>query len=451
MEYLEYLAAAAFILLIYFFIWLLTFVPVISIRNSLKRAVRDLDKNYKLNGDISFLSDDRFVLFRRGKLRKTWQSYLETSSVHGPSDISSFFGPESLAREVINVPLFDLMPFVFFVTGTLAAAGAYYFRQYTGTSGPDDLMISAGISAICLITAMLIAISSKVLVHRTKSRMTSFVRWMNKHYCGFPDFRTQLEGIAASLQDSIRKDFELISELKEGLNASLTGIMQPFLDDTTETINDFVLAATDKQIISMDNMAARHSESMEKIYGQQIERISSETSNMAQVQSEVTILLKEAALSSSKASRSVEDITSLIHDMTAGYAANLAKLQDMHMTLASSVDEFKELAGFIRLNYTGTDDKIVSLAASQKEILDVSLRANDSLRAAADDMLKAGEALRSSYGGISKDLSADVDKVFASFDENLSKISLHLSRSIQDLQEAVDELPEILRRASRDV
>ncbi len=422
----EFHIASAACFCIFLIFWFAFYDKAISFGNSFKKTVRRIEKEYSERGDSSFINDTEFRLFRNRKLDLIWRRYLEDAAPGRQNirqtDISEYFAPENLIPEVINVPLLNLMPFVFFAVAGCIGFGAYLYRDLSGVGiRTDDLWLSVIIAA-ALLFSVLLAVASKTAVYRTEKWMRAFVHWMTRKYCRTPD-----------------------------IGIRMLEMIRPFIDETTGIINSFVSAATDKQVESMDNMAAHFAARTGEIYGEQIAKISSETTRMSGLQGELAGLLKEAVLSGSAAARNVESITSIGQEVITKYNDNLTRLEEMNLALAGSVAEFTALAAFIRQNHSDDAERISSLAASFEQYMLQHTSAVNTLKTVAEDILNAGQILKNSYGGITTDISQDIEKVFVSFDENLSTISVHLSRSIQELQEAVDELPEILRRTARDL
>ena len=443
----EFHIAAIACIVVIIVLWLAFIFPVSSAARSMKKANRKIRKEISVKGDSSFLGDSEFRLFGNRRLSLKWNEYRENEL----NDVRDHFSPENVLNDTVNVSLLNVIPFLSFVICFIAAAGTYILKEELGTYSPEDHIWRLGIIAGAALISLIMAMVGRIAVFKLKKNSQSFTLWILRNHSEIPDTHTQLSVISEKLSMISDDNNRLLSELNKAFEETMIAAISPFIGNTTDLMERFVLAATDKQAESLDNLVAKYTVRTEEIYSEQIKKISSETSHMAEVQSEITDLLKQSANSSVAASRSVENISALITNVTAKYHDNLSRIDEMNLELSSSVSEFRELAGYIRQNYSSADDSIQSLAASQKEITDASLRANESLKAVAEDMLKAGEILKSNYTGITTDISQDVEKVFAAFDENLSQISVHLSRSIRELQEAVDELPDIIRRSTRDL
>jgi archaellum component FlaC len=217
----------------------------------------------------------------------------------------------------------------------------------------------------------------------------------------------------------------------------------------------------------MQHLAEYFASTTTQLYLDQIEKISRTTESMAEIQSRTAETLGSVTTiytESKDCIRQVGDISTKVLDRYDDYLSNV---HAMNEKLSESVVQLEGLVEYIRNNSRNQNFTIDNLSKFQEDLLSVSNQSmnsmqtffndfNDqysssiiSLHAASSDMLKAGELLKESYAGLAEGVNLEVEQVFHTFEEDLATISVHLSQSIHDLQEAIDELPEILRRISK--
>jgi Skp family chaperone for outer membrane proteins len=148
----------------------------------------------------------------------------------------------------------------------------------------------------------------------------------------------------------------------------------------------------------------------------------------------------------------------------ADFGAYLQKLGNMSDALTENLSSFTKTNEFMRANSEVQMETIKILSEYEKELSQVSNLYTSTMQTVISeikdqysstmnfpsgctvDMLKFGQNhLRSAYGEFASSTVADIEQIFKHFDENLTSISAHLATSIADLQDAVDELPVILK------
>jgi len=164
----------------------------------------------------------------------------------------------------------------------------------------------------------------------------------------------------------------------------------------------------------------------------------------------------------------INEVRENSNDMSAIYKENLEQLQSVNKLVKENINSSSNLTEYINNSLKSNNFTIEKLSEFQKELIDVSDRSGKAMnefftdfkdhyssyiiamKAASADMQKSGEIVKESYSGFASNLDKDVTGVFMKFEENLTEISIRFARSIKDLQDAVDELPEIFKGIKKE-
>jgi hypothetical protein len=213
----------------------------------------------------------------------------------------------------------------------------------------------------------------------------------------------------------------------------------------------------------MGNLADLFLQKISTAYITQFERLQAVISQMAGIQeasSQSFENMREISMVSAEGLARMQQMNQAIF---ADFGAYLQKLGNMSDALTENLSSFTKTNEFMRANSEVQMETIKVLSEYEKELSRVSNLYTStmqtviseikdqysstmiSLRAVTVDMLKSGDHLRSAYGEFASSTVADIEQIFKHFDENLTSISAHLATSIADLQDAVDELPVILK------
>ena len=159
----------------------------------------------------------------------------------------------------------------------------------------------------------------------------------------------------------------------------------------------------------------------------------------------------------------IEDVRNNSNEMSLIYKENLEQLQSVNSLVEENIKSSSNLTEYINNSLKSNNFTVEKLTEFQKELIDVSEKSSNAMneffadfkdhyssyiiamKAASADMQKSGEIVKESYSGFATNLDREVSEVFGKFEENLTEISIRFAKSIKDLQEAIDELPEIIK------
>jgi hypothetical protein len=442
--------------------------PIARIRKSLKGACRYLDSEWKIQGNPTFFLQDGFKLFSNKKMNGLWERYLASigncKGDYRYANVCEYFSPDKAMDETVNTGLASFAPIVLAIAGFLLTAATYLYYLFFSTLTSLMQVEAAALLGGILLIALGMAVYFKSLLFSTRTQFHAFVRWITATHKTLPGITEQIADVRYSMHTYNREQLKFYASLDDHIADNTIKAIQPFLEATSKVMEDFISAATDRQIEAMQHLAEHFAGTTTQLYLDQIQKISDTTASMAEIQSKTAETLQSVTTiytESKDCIRQVGDTSSQVLERFDDY---LVPVRAMNDALTESVRQLEDLVEYIRNNSRNQSFTIENLTKYQDDLLGVSNKSiysmqtffNDfkdqysssiiSLRAASNDMLAAGELLKGSYTGLAEGVNRDVEQVFHTFEEDLATISVHLGRSIHDLQEAIDELPEILRR-----
>ncbi|NCU27106.1 hypothetical protein EOM86_10365, partial [Candidatus Nomurabacteria bacterium] len=250
----EFHIAAIACIVVIIVLWLAFIFPVSSAARSMKKANRKIRKEISVKGDSSFLGDSEFRLFGNRRLSFKWNEYRENEL----NDVRDHFSPENVLNDTVNVSLLNVIPFLSFVICFIAAAGTYILKEELGTYSPEDHIWRLGIIAGAALISFLMAMAGRISVFKLKKNSQSFTLWILRNHSKIPDTHTQLSVISEKLSMISDDNNRLLSELNKAFEETMIAAISPFIGNTTDLMEKFVLAATDKQAESLDNLVAKY-------------------------------------------------------------------------------------------------------------------------------------------------------------------------------------------------
>lgn len=462
--------AAALIAVLIFLLWIAYFVPVHKIGSAVKRSRARLESEERDRKESLFFLEEGYPMFSHRNLNDQWEAYRSSAAGYQGkyeyTDIGAYFSPDTTLGEITCAGLASLAPLMVFLTGALMTALASAYYTFNGKMTSDLIMEAILLLALTAFLALCMAAYYRYVSYRAQEQLRLFCRWITQRTGAADSLRGEIAGIRYSMQSYGREQKKFYVNLSEHIAITTRKSVKPYLDDTRNLIESFVKAATGRQVESMQSLADHFVANTTKLYLEQAERIAEMTAEMVGVQAKTAETLESINGIYTESQACIRDVGDTTHTALARYDGYMTQIAAMQESVTSTVQQLQEMVDFITTNTKNQNFTIENLTSFQQDLLTSSAQSTGAmkefmsdfkdqfsssiiaLRAASADMLKSGESLRDSYAGLSESVSADVDQTFRTFEENLATISVHLGRSIRDLQEAIDELPEILRQAN---
>ncbi len=442
--------------------------PISGMRQSLRTACRHLDREWKIQENPTFFLQDGFQLFSHKKLNLLWNRYLASIGNHKGdyryADIHTYFSPTQAMEETVNTSLASFAPVLFALSGLLFTVAAYLY--YTLFSAMTSLLwIEASVLLLgILLVALCMTVYYKSLVFSTRAQFHAFTQWITSTHQTLPGIAEQLADVRQTMHTYSQEQLKFYVRLNDHIAENIVKAVTPFLESTTKVMDDFISAATDRQIESMRLLAEYFAENTTRLYLDQIQKISDTTASMSEIQSKTAETLQTVTTIYTESKDCIRQVGDTSSQALERFNEYLVPVRSMNESLTESVRQLEDLVEYIRNNSRNQSFSIENLTKYQEDLLGVSNKSIHSmqtffddfkdqysssiisLRAASNDMLSSGELLKGSYAGLVEGVNKEIGQVFHTFEEDLAEISLHISRSIHDLQEAIDEIPEILRR-----
>ncbi len=461
----------AVLMAILIFILLLVFyLPVRKIGTDVRRSRENLIREYKLQENYTFFLNEDYKLFSGKTLKNQWRRYIDSinrNKGHSEySNIREYFSPDRMLDETTNTPLATFVPAIVFSAGlVLTATAVVYYRAAVLLTEYKAIEASYTVLALAFVSLCMSGYY-KHLTYRTKEQLRSFCQWIEQGHGAISSLTEELADLRMSMHHYQHEQLMFYADLNNHIASTTRKAVKPYLEDVRTAVADFVQAATSRQIESMKRLAEYFARDTTKLYLDQIEKISGTTAGMAEIQAKTAETLQSVTTIYTESRECIDRVGNTTGAALSQYNESIAQMTSLQAAMVDSVKELQDLAEYIRTNSKNQNFTIENLSKYQNELIETSERSTASLqqffrefndqylssiialRAASGDMMQAGEFIRSSYTGFTGNLNQDIDAIFKTFEENLATISLHLSRSIRDLQEAIDELPAILRQSA---
>lgn len=470
--YLVY-AAAVLILVITVLLWSFFYAPISKIKNEVRRARSGLEKEWKIQGNYDFFLANGYKMFGHKLLNRKWALYLDDIADHKGkykySNIYEYLSPDKSLDEFINLNLTSIISYSIMIFGVVITGAVVAYIDLVGLLTAE--MITIAVFTI-LGTALLSIVSTmyyRSLCFRARSQIRLFSQFIARGHNSMVTPYDVLTDIRMSLHDFRDDQTRFYAELSSHIAKTTKLAVRPYLENTKDVIERFVSAATTRHIESMKHLAEYFAKSTTEIYVDQIAKIAVTTAEMASIQERTAVTLETVNDIYGNAMDSIRLIGETTNNALTRNESYMSRVEEMQTSVNETVKELQDLVEYIRTNTKNKNFTIENISEFQKDLIDTSARSRESmqkffddfndyysssliaLRSAAGDMLKSGEFLRNSYTDLTGSVNTEVTEVFRTFEENLGTISLHLSNSIHGLQDAIDDLPDILKQINVNV
>ncbi|MHB1454465.1 MAG: hypothetical protein ACYCYM_11000 [Saccharofermentanales bacterium] len=464
---LFYVVAALMALLI-LVLWFVFYVPVRRMTVSLRQSRQNLLKEWKIQGNYTFFLSEGYKIFANRTLMSQWKMYLASVSKNQGryeySNIYEYFSPDRMLEDTTNTAMARSIPGVLFLLGTILTAAVIAVYEFTGQLTTDLVMEAVALMLAVSLLSLTMSVYYRQITYMAREQLKLFSQWISQSHSTIPSLSEEIADIRMSMQTYQHEQLKFYAKLSDHIAQTTKKAVRPYMESTKDLIEKFVLAATKRQVESMKHLAEYFANDTTQLYLEQIQKIHGTTAEMAEIQSKTAETLQSVTTIYTESKDLIRQVGDTTNNALARYDNYMIHIEEMQGAVTATVNELKDLVEYIRINSKNQNFTIENLSQFQKDLIDTSDRSTAAmqsffadfkdqysssiiaLRAASQDMLKSGEFLQGSYTGLAEDINQDVTKVFRTFEENLATISVHLSRSIIDLQEAIDELPEIFRR-----
>ena len=397
------------------------------------------------------------------KLNALWLEYLLAARKAGDPafvPLSDYMDFDRILAVRSRLSLASVLPSLLTVTGVLASALLLLFPAAGKDIRPECLYPAAAGMALGLVFQFIYRPACAFAKKSAENFSAVLRRFVGS---GAEKESLLLSEIARALreQNTLQTGFyeSLARRTPEGLAAGLL----PSLKDIEKKVDGFLAAVTVRQEESMARLADEFVSALGVSFASQFSELSKTVAQMTELQERTAASLenmRDIASSSADALARVQEASGRMFAQFGGtiekfeavggaLTENLSALTGLteymregaalHSDVVRAVSDYRQEFAKISGLYTSTMEGVVA------DIRDQFSSAMISLRAVSADMLKSGEHLRGAYADFSASTVSAVENTFRQFDENLTSISSHLAGSIGDLQDAVDELPAILK------
>jgi esterase/lipase len=445
-----------------------TLLPLCKIRRSLNLAGKRLRRIKTEGKSFDLSSKDRESLFLEKRLSATWKRYLSCCSFIDQKtyypDPEDFFNSASYFERHTNTKLSALLPmFLMLFSGIFAAGYAYWNIQSHSTGRIPLAEIFLLLSGSALLN-LLFAIFYQVVLFSVRRAMSEFVSLLEDHTGGKKCLSVQLSEISQQLAFFREEQNEFYEVQSAQLGALIIGSLEPFLESQQKLTENFVNAATTDQEQAMQNLAQYFAEQMTKLYAKQMAELTEITADMAEIQAKTSLSLSNISEFFELSRDSMEHIHLDSKALSAAFNEQIHQLDVLNQSMDTNVKTLADLSDYIRTNSRNQKFTIENLSDFQDRLLATSDRSTEAMetfftefkdhyssylvamKAASADMKGSADLIQNAYKEFAAHMDHRVSQTFMQFEEQMSRLALRLAESAQDLGEAVDELPDIIRR-----
>ena len=463
-QYIDLYIIMAFLVLAALATAIIVNESVISIRSGVKTADKKIAQIIHSATESPELELSRYPeIGKKPRINLLWTEYLNAmkrTRVPSAVNVETYFNYDRIFENNVRLQIADVFPVLLSVLGTLASALLLFI--HTGNEGLDTQYLYTAIEGVLLgLIFMLFQRSVSATTQKAISKLVANVDAYTNH--GMTGSDVLLSEISLSLMEQNSLQLENYERMSQKTSERFAESVIPVLQKIEGQVETFISAATERQAESMENLAGLFVEKMNAAYNIQFEKLGNIVSNMVHIQEASAESFESMRGIAEASAGNLSDMQKSIEAVFVDFGSYLDRLGGMGDALTENLGSITKINDYMRENAQAQTETIKTLSDYEKELTLVSGQYTStmntvisdirdqysstmvSLRSITGDMLQSGEQLRSAYGSFSSSTVTDVETIFKHFDENLTSIYAHLAKNIGDLQDAVDELPAILK------
>jgi len=464
----NFLALTLILIFLWVAFWAFACIPIININKSLSKVIKGIEKDKKEGKRRENLTDSKIKLFSEKKLQDAWNSYCKrVEDLNGDSkvvDLNYYLSPENFIGKNTNRDISNVLPVMFFTISFILAISFTIIYQINIEAAIKELLLVISGS---LFACIIILISHKIIIRKSGIKLMKFVELISYETGSHLLESEQLASLKLMLEKYNNNQQILFSKLDESVTDTIIKRIDPFHSSIQKLIEDYLSAISSDQQSAMENLAELFVKNTSLLYNEQLNKFSDVTMKMAVIQEKTSYSFENISEFFEKSRDAISMNIKNSAEMTDSYQKYIAQMKDMSMGIDAGINLMGKMLLYIDENNKNKDFTIEKLSEYQNEFIRVSEQSakqiNEffsdfkdhyssyilAMKSVSADMIKSGEFVRQSYSDATSELNSEISNVYLKFEENISDISMRLAKSISDLQEAVDELPIILKNAKQ--
>lgn len=424
-------------------------------RKHLKKFIKNKDKLTGSNKEKITYIDDNNLLDKSNHIKILWNRYkldLGKKSIDNKVlDIGSYFNKKTIIEALGKRQLAQIIP------GTLTALGILgtFLGLQDGVSNLETgntEMLQDSISS--LTQGMSLAFITSIVGILSSSLWLFFDRSLYKSYVDtILEFRTAFEEkfeyfyIESFLNEMLlieRESRDSVKSMATDISLEFAKALDTSIGTMSNSLEEFTNKTSQNQVMAFEGVTSG--------FTNDLNELKTTLQDLTSWHKEVKDGLSEVVEEIKESSTNYKDINTNLESTVDKYTSMLDKLSGMNketnnnMVLALRItDDLKDVA----LSNSSAVIDMNSLHELNREYLDKS---EESFKGINNDLVEIRESIKlmsseldESTMNFSESLKDGLDTTFNIFDNNLSEISKRLSGTILEINESVDEIPDIIR------
>ncbi len=446
-------------------------VPVLHNRRILKRAARRLRSGEDKTGwqEESFLG--------RGNLMPHWSEYLANlffsdGEYHNPSSVEDYINEDTAIEDPGNAVMGSQFPGVMVSLGFLGTligmsiglAGMNFENAEKVMSSMKTLIpgmrYAFMTSIVGVIGSVLFTLIISWVTGSTRKALVSFYRAMRSD-AGIVTVDPMTQ-IAVYQQEQSQILQSLSNDLRTTLPKRMGIVMERALSPVQDSLDNFIAATSREQVRGVERIVDRFVGHMDDALNGQFEKLADTMAESARWQEQTGETVRETLIGLGQVTRNINEVQRVADSLLVkfdGYVNKLSAAQMQaddsynHMVSnaqrldAASEQQSKYLKAInqYQKDFRSTVEEFKATAQQFAQAMEQSsMRSAEALDKASAGIAQNSQVLQDSHAELISGINRGVEDTFGIFDENMVRMTQHLSRSVDDIQRAIDDLPKVL-------
>ena len=445
--------------------------PMLRNRRILKRAARALRSGESKTGwqQETFLG--------RGSLMPHWNEYLANlffsdGEYHNPSNVEDYINEETAIEDPGNAAMGSQLPGVMVSLGFLGTL----IGMSIGLAGMDFESAEKVMSSMkTLIPGMRYAFMTSIAGVIGSILFTLIISWVSgsagKALEGF--YRAMrsdagivtvdpLTQIAVYQQEQSQLLRALSNDLRTTMPKRMGVVMERAMLPVQDSLDNFIAATSREQVRGVERIVDRFVGNMDDSLNGQFEKLAATMAESSRWQQQTGEAVRDTLVGLGQVTRNITEVQRMADSLLVKFDGYVNKLSAAQMQAddsynhivsnaqrldATSEQQSKYLKSITQYQkeFQGTVEEFKGTAQQFAQAMEkASMRSAEALDKASDGIEKNSQVLQNSHAELILGINRGVEDTFGIFDENMVRMTQHLSRSVGDIQKAIDDLPKVL-------
>lgn len=455
-----------------------------------KRSINNFIKHKdKLTGNnnikVNYIEENKLFL-DNDYLKNLWndyKSYMRKNTINDKvPDISKYFNRNTIVEFPSRRQIAQLIPGVLTALGILGTfLGLQDGISQLDMSNPAVIENSIGNltdgMSLAFISSIVGIVASLIWSYFDRKQYRSYINTLSRFKDVFEEsfevFSTEsfIQEILALQNESttavkhIASDFSLEfanilknivnDDLLPNMNATMTNIVSesliPSLSNMNSSFEEFTDKASSSQSVALENMIDNFKEEIDNLVSIEFNELKSTLQELTSWHKGVKVELSELIYEIKESALNYQELNISSETVMGKYSELFGELNNINLNIGNKIelitDTMEVLKDLTAFNAETVEEigLINKEATESYKIVESSLlKLNTNIEDAKDNLEIVSLGLEQSTINFSENLKDGLNTTFEIFDENLSEIGKRLSGTIVEINESVEEMPNII-------